>query len=41
MCSLKKEYDTAELELIYFCNSDIITASIPDKNEDDDGWTEV
>ena len=41
MYSEKKEYLSPQTELIYFNQSDIITTSVPDKNEDDDGWTAV
>ena len=37
----KKEYITADIELVFFDENDIVTASVPDKNEDDDGWTAV
>ena len=41
MLSTKKEYINAEIELIYFCQGDIITSSTYDDNEDEDGWTGV
>lgn len=42
MKSEKKDYIKAEIELIYFNSSDIITSSpTVGDNEDEDGWTAV
>ena len=37
----KIKYVDPMMELIHFEVHDIVTASTPDKNEDDDGWTSV